>query len=860
MMSSRDEMFWRHNVDPVEIQDTTGENEIKIMVSSDTEGLLHFIQTQTRPLGDEELEIVGELLNELGAVQNYLLQDIRQWWLTSSLPANEKWGRLHLALAGYKDIGETRVKLLGYAPTEWIIQFMDTAEAPLPKFGEEINDVLANLDIQHFIKQLTDGLLDNELLKQFVEMAGSIFFSPIIAMLSDKPGLATMDALHGSKRLIGVATGLPLLTGLITSGIRTSTQDTVKGIADIINNMYFNLGLGFLTWQALAPVLNRTVMEPAEREMATFFRGAQLPASTLIDLYQMGRIDTPEYHRRMAEHGYDDEDIIHLTVLGRRRFGESEIKELVNRKMITPEQAMGYLKALGWGVSDANKKYRLLMEDGIAEQSAVAISTVESAYKKHLIPENEARDYLEAAGKSAAEIDLRIAILNTQIEAARKELSVSQIKAAYIKNIITPVEVRKGLSEAGYESAAISSLIQTWKASKRPKVLDLNKSEILLALSRNVLTVTMARTKLSALTYSNEAIDVLINSVLAGGSSTQTDLSVGMLLEAAQVNLISLDEFRTLVRGRVGSEKEADILVGLARIRGAKQLKPADIQDAFVYGVLDKNRTRSFLVEQGLQGSAVEVLLDTWEIERTRAKRTLNPYVIAGYLKDGIIDENEARAWFRSLEVEANETELLVKGAVTAARKPLKDNDVKNALLADIINADKAVNYLIETGDTTETARLKVESWRKGSSTVSKDAPLSALVDATRKGVLEVEEFEGMLRARGLSGRITTMYVGLATYEPPEGSTPLSKSDILKAYSKGIFDYFEASARLIAKNYSVQDADVLLQMEKVSIENHPYLNLLGYDGVSVEAIGGALLNEGFEIEEIMAAFEGFYGG
>lgn len=141
-------------------------------------------------------------------------------------------------------------------------------------------------------------------------------FEALRASLEYEPPATFQKAKHSIANYLErlfTFTNLGGLVGFICDSIGNieilGTKLGIRGIGRWVNSIYWNLGLGWLTWSLFGSVIRATITEPVEAYYKLLYRPKLLTQSECEEAVMNGVMNVLEYRSILACHGYNEDSI-----------------------------------------------------------------------------------------------------------------------------------------------------------------------------------------------------------------------------------------------------------------------------------------------------------------------------------------------------------------------------------------------------------------------------------------------------------------------------------------------------------------------------------------------------------------------
>lgn len=660
-----------------------------------------------------------------------------------------------------------------------LLHYLATGEAPTLETSEEDIGAAMRENPSRFFGDMLGTMFANPTAREPFEILGAAIYDSSVAAITGKLAPPHSEATERARAFVGFVTALGALPQLTSAIAEITSVGQIDKLGDNAAQVYFNLGLGFLTWQTMAPILEAAILQPLEIDVQKQWRGKRFSINELQQLYSLGAISRDQLTEGLREAGWRDSDIALVIELAYKDLSRSELVELYHNGKLSLEILTARIRAQGYSPEDVELILSLEVRDDVSDDKKESISVLTSAFKEGLLPERDFRAALEDQNYTPREINLRVTLIRYQQQTESRRLSVSQLKAAWEENVLGDPEVRNALVGLGYAGAEIHIILGTWKAELEPEFLKINQSTILDMYRYAVLDRRTVRDRLLSIGYTEDDAANLIaltearfpDAFGAAPARKQRFLSLGAVVDLTAMQRLSADDIRTWAQqqGFAGRDVENMVELVLAQAKTpTRPLSQSTIEDAYITGIFTKEQARNALLSIGFVVSDAEIILSTVE--------KANPAVFAPQ-------------------------------TVLAVRQP----------------------------------------------------SISALVQAVMNGFLTQADYFAKAAAIGYTKEGAAVYLANAEKGTSRSSKKLSKSDILEAYKKGIWDYSAAHKALTEQGYSYNDAELLLLLEQKGVESTDIWRALKNEFLEPEDAFLALLGLGFSDAEVTAAFEKLFG-
>jgi hypothetical protein len=450
-----------------------------------------------------------------------------------------------------------------------------------------------------------------------------------------------------------------------------------------------------------------------------------------MDLYALGKIDSARLMHELQDLGYSGDKIAWLVDLAERKISRSDLFALWHKGRIGPVEVASRLEAMGYSRQAVEELIWLNKKEETTEEKGILLGTLRKAFKEQLISEAQFRQELKRQGRSKEAIDLEVAVAKLSWEVESKTAAKSDIRAAFMQDVIGRPEAEHWLDEAGFSRHDIQVIVDTWERQRAPTYKTINKSEILAAWGANVLSQPEAYQKLRDVGYSEQDATVLMETY------TKTHLAT--------------------------------------KPPETRELRDSDIMWAWHVKALTKKEALDKLIERGYVEEDAKLIFETFQ--------RLHPRIVAEVPKE------------------------------------LQKNDILEAYGRGVIDEVTTFEKLLAIGYSEQDAGILMDSYELRPEALPPEPTIAQLVAATRRGVIDQAVLSQKLTVMGLPAESVQFYVSYAVTPLPERTRSLSRSDTVKLWVLGRHDRAWALQRLLAMNYSAEDAEDILWLSRPEIED-----------------------------------------
>lgn len=498
--------------------------------------------------------------------------------------------------------------------------------------------------------------------REIAEITGTLIVDSFMEATVGGMSKLDPDLAERFRNFIGVIATKGVAPRYFGTMLELTTGGAIDSGGDFFRDAYFNLGLGFITWQLTSPMLKAGLADELTRNVLRIFRPTKFTWSQLRDLKALGEVGDAEMIDTLADQGYSDADIARMLKTAYRGLSMSMALDAWRLGLRDRAWVEKQIRAQGYAPEDIALILELEAPEEIVEKQKVYISTIRKAYKEHLIGENEFRGILVGQNYDADMIDLEIELIKLGWIEADRELTQGQVRSAYMESIIGDTEAEHHLATAGFDPGQIGIIIDTWRKQKEPPVRKLNQSVVMSAYAANVIDRNKALALLATLGYQPDAAGVIMDTADIIRVEKPRIPAVTTLMAGVSKGLITLEEFTARLIELGYSDPDVALYVRLITFplpEKGRDLTRADVLAAFKEWIISYEETYLRLLALGYGTD------DTVTLLKTRIRQRSGKEIVEAYLKGYItcmvmlqyfaeigMDVDEAKDWIAHVKKE----------------------------------------------------------------------------------------------------------------------------------------------------------------------------------------------------------------
>ncbi len=555
----------------------------------------------------------------------------------------------------------------------------------------------------------------------------------------------------------------------------------------------------------------------------------KLSKSEIINLYEYGIISEQtaiDWLQRLGLPGYAALDLLRLADLKQNE----KVKE-ASRSAIIDAYRLGLLsrhaarqQLINLGYSEGAADLYLALADAKEELSAheyevkaIVLNVVEG----YISPEEGLRQ-LQALGvqPEKAKALIKYAEVRYKVE-HRERLTKADIKAMFTHGLIDGNEAVNLLVRLGYNINVAKALLEIWKADYLDKVKELSASQILAAYREGLISKQEAARMLEALRYPPEYVKLLLSLEDQKLHEELQKLEIKVVLENLRYGFITPEEAVRQLQQLGVTPERAELLVKITMIKVKaethEKLTKSDIKLLFDEGLINADTALQLLTKIGYREEVARMLIQAWQNELgTKAKELTTSQVLQLY-RAGLLTRQEALNMLVQLGYSERSAALLLQLEDLKMHSKIVELEQK-IILEDLkdgyITPDQAVNALVSAGVAPDVAKLLVQYALAEARAKRRQAPNVTQIEKWFKmGYIDENTAIAWLEIIGYTDKVAELFIREWKEEQRPGTRQLTTSTILNAYELGIIDRELAKNWLISIGYTEESAEIILKVE-----------------------------------------------
>jgi hypothetical protein len=528
---------------------------------------------------------------------------------------------------------------------------IEKADEALKAFPDSIKEKWEEYNIEAIVSYLINQV--------YSEIEKSLLINP-----DDMPQELRTKILTFLTKIAELTVG-PALIGTL---IEALSGGMIKNAGRYLSELYWILGLGFVTWQVTAPLVEIGIRTPMEKWVKEHFNPRDIGTSDVIEALVEKRITELDAKQMLMKMGYPEEQAKLLITLAERPLPASEILSAWAAGRITASAARWHLQRLGYSDESINiilENHRPIEAE---EPKKELKSTIMSAFQKGLISEGDVYNHLRKLNYSDYEIALSIQLAKIKQQVEYTTLRIEQIHKAYVNNVITQQDARQLLERLGYDAYGINILLATWDTEKRPKELIVSDNTLKLMFFYDVIDSQRLRSLLLEKGYKHDIVNNLLT------------LYIKLKEEFKQK--------KKETEPHVPSERTKQLTVSLLfRALEINALTPTEVQDKLIAMGYKPDDVQTLFAVYTYQPPSIPEP-EPEKVKLPSRSDFLNWWVM------GLITTEECKLWLSQLGYDENFIELMLSYELTTR----KQSEIIRAYLAGNLSYADALRELLLRG------------------------------------------------------------------------------------------------------------------------------------------------------------------
>lgn len=330
----------------------------------------------------------------------------------------------------------------------------------------------------------------------------------LIGNTGEPPGIMEMLFLY-RRKLIDEAT---LVRAIKQSRIRDEWVQSVIDLryapmstADAVRAVVEN----YMTPEEGQVIAEQNGLEPDHWKYLYESWGRPLAVGEMLRLYHLGKVTIDDVKQAIRESDIKDKYVDVAVDLGRRLLGDYRITQMVQEGVITHDEAMKLLEEQGYTPEDAVRIINLGTAKRIGSHHTLTKSDTLTMYTDALITRDQAMGYLTALGYTADLAKQMLDLADYKRKAALIKITMKGIEAELKAHRIDEHQAKSQLVTAGLDPTQAQIYVDEWMQTLKVATRTLTEAQTLKACVDGVISTEECKTRLLALGLSDADVTVL---------------------------------------------------------------------------------------------------------------------------------------------------------------------------------------------------------------------------------------------------------------------------------------------------------------------------------------------------------------
>lgn len=662
-----------------------------------------------------------------------------------------------------------------------------------------------------------------ELVEYMISLPGRLLFEALRTFLEYEPPATPEKARNAVGRFIEVVltfTTLPMLMSKLPDMFEPFKN---WGFDRILQNMYWSLGLGWLTWLIFGEPFRVIITEPIQEYYRAKYKTAPTPRSLLDEAFRKWVLPEMFYRQRLSEMGFKDHDIELFVRTAFNPATDTALRHGLETGMITEKEALEILKMKGYDLKSIKLELQQLVDAALGKERDFTYSQVTRLYRLGLITRERAIQMLTDIGYSVDKATVLVDLTDAEQQLELTELRVKVILEDLRDGVVTREQAISELVRLGVTRERAETLVDLQLARQRTEPREkITKSDIRQLYQAGKISREQAVHFLETLGYSATIAEMLVDLWDTDQALESRDLTKSEILRLYSYGLISREQAISMLEAIGYNRDAAELLVKLQEYkekRELEELKIRSILEDLRDGYLTASEAVEKLVETGVTRERAQLLVEL-ELARTRVTRRREASLsqIHEFWRYGLIDDSTAVAWLEGIGYKHEVAEMFLtlwKMQLEPDQREATRSMIIQAFRYGLLDYQQALNMLKEIGYSEDAARLvlDIEVAREYSDLRNEEAENILL--AFRYGLISEDEARQQLVELGLHPARVEVLLDREKIRRARPREPrrVTASQVLRAYQRGIIPADVAEQWLIELGYTVEkDRKLLLAL------------------------------------------------
>ena len=290
------------------------------------------------------------------------------------------------------------------------------------------------------------------------QQVGSLYVNSITDFVGGTTDLETVDGFAGVEKFTGLIVNFGISTALLGLAGELGTLGLIKDFRLIGEQVSSGLGLSKQMRIAIKPLLKTLVATPFQWKLNQTYFPSRFNVGEVVNPFAQTLMDHDTIVKDLELNGWSPDRAESLIKLHQKRLTPDEVELLVRWSNWTHDQAIQYIKDLGWPDELAETVLNLPNVKRFDSRANKLLDELEANVKNGDMSFDDFQTVVQASNYPTQEQSIILATVQTKVKAPHKSLTIAELQQALDKGLITVDDVDAALASRGYTSSDLQTL------------------------------------------------------------------------------------------------------------------------------------------------------------------------------------------------------------------------------------------------------------------------------------------------------------------------------------------------------------------------------------------------------------------
>ena len=281
---------------------------------------------------------------------------------------------------------------------------------------------------------------------------GSFYVNAITNFVGGNTDLETVDGFAGVEKFTGLIVNFGISTALLGLAGELGSLGLLKDFRLIGEQVSSGLGLSKQMRIAIKPLLKTLVATPFQWKLNQTYFPQRFSAAEVVNPFAQTLMSHDIIVKDLELNGWSPDRAEELIKLHQKRLSPEEVELLVRWSNWSHDQAIDYIKHLGWPEELAETVLNLPNIKRYDSRANKLLDELEANVKDGSLTFDDFQTIVQASNYPTQEQNIILATVQTKVKAPHKSLSVSELQNALDYGLITLDQLESELAVRGYTS------------------------------------------------------------------------------------------------------------------------------------------------------------------------------------------------------------------------------------------------------------------------------------------------------------------------------------------------------------------------------------------------------------------------